>query len=106
MSHLPIRRARLRHSAAAIVSLFLASPLTAQQMAADSGRVVESGTFVLHKFEQAVGTERYVVRQRGDTLVMTTDFKFTDRGTEVPLTSTFRARRDLTPLAFEIKGSS
>jgi hypothetical protein len=75
-------------------------------MAGDSGRVVESGTFVLHKFEQAVGTERYVVRQRGDTLVMSTDFKFTDPGTEVPLTASFRARRDLTPLAFEIKGSS
>ncbi len=106
MSQLPIRRAHLRRSAAAIVSLFLASSLTAQQVAGDSGRVVESGTFVLHKFEQAVGTETYQVRQRGDTLVMTTDFKFTDRGTEVPLTASFRARRDLTPLAFEIEGSN
>src|SRR6202042_3022272 len=34
------------------------------------------------------------------------DFKFTDRGTPVPLSATFRSSEDLTPEAFEIKGQN
>ena len=37
---------------------------------------------------------------------MTVDFKFTDRGSAVPLTATFRSAKDWTPLAFEIKGKN
>jgi len=34
------------------------------------------------------------------------EFKFTDRGTDVPLSATFRGSDDLTPEAFEIKGKT
>ncbi len=37
---------------------------------------------------------------------MKVDFKFTDRGTPVPLAATFRGAADLTPQAFEIKGQT
>lgn len=66
--------------------------------------VVEQGKFTLHKFEQPIGEESYQIRRENDALVATINFKFTDRGTEVPLTTTFRAAQDLTPLSFEIKG--
>jgi imidazolonepropionase-like amidohydrolase len=66
--------------------------------------VLEQGKFILHKFEQPIGEETYQIRQENNSLVAQIDFKFTDRGSAVPLTTTFRAARDLTPQSFEIKG--
>ena len=73
-------------------------------VAQDSSPVVEQGKFTLHKFEQPIGQETYQIRRDGDSIMAKIDFKFTDRGSEVPLTTTFRAAQDLTPQAFEIKG--
>jgi len=73
-------------------------------VAQDSSPVVEQGKFTLHKFEQPIGQETYEIRRDGDSIMAKIDFKFTDRGSEVPLTTTFRAAQDLTPQAFEIKG--
>jgi imidazolonepropionase-like amidohydrolase len=66
--------------------------------------VVESGEFRLHKFEQPIGVESYTIARAGDSLVVRSTFEFTDRGTKVPLSATLRARQDLTPQSFEIKG--
>jgi imidazolonepropionase-like amidohydrolase len=68
--------------------------------------VVESGKFRLHKFEQPIGEETYEITREGDSLVVTSNFKFTDRGTPVPLAATLRTKQNLTPEAFEIKGST
>jgi imidazolonepropionase-like amidohydrolase len=68
--------------------------------------IVEHGKFTLHKFEQPIGEETYEIRRDGDSLAVKVDFKFTDRGTPVPLTTTFRGAADLTPQAFEIKGQT
>ncbi len=78
----------------------------AAQSAAVSGDVIEQGKFILHKFEQPIGQETYQVTLDGDTVATSIDFKFTDRGTEVPLSATFRAALDLTPKAFVIKGKT
>lgn len=69
-----------------------------------SSPIVEQGKFTLHKFEQPIGHETYEIRRDGDSITAKIDFKFTDRGSEVPLTTTFRAAQDLTPQSFEIKG--
>src|SRR5215472_1303581 len=74
-----------------------------QPPSTDSG-IVEQGHFALHKFEQPIGEETYEIRRDGDSLAAKIDFKFTDRGTGVPLAATFRAAQDLTPQSFEIKG--
>src|SRR5205807_1681782 len=66
---------------------------------------IESGKFRLHKFEQAIGEESYSVTRDGDSLVINSNFLFTDRGSKVPLTATLRTRQDLTPETFDIKGS-
>jgi imidazolonepropionase-like amidohydrolase len=66
--------------------------------------LVEQGKFTLHKFERPIGEETYEIRRDGDSIAAKIDFKFTDRGTAVPLSVTFRGAPDLTPQAFEIKG--
>ena len=76
----------------------------AQQASPANYGVIEQGKFTLHKFEQAIGEETYEIRRDGDALAVKADFKFTDRGTPVPLTVTFRGAQDLTPQAFAIKG--
>ncbi len=75
-----------------------------QAASADTSTIVEQGKFTLHKFEQAIGEETYEIKRDGDALAAKVDFKFTDRGSPVPLAVTFRSTQDLTPLSFEIKG--
>jgi imidazolonepropionase-like amidohydrolase len=67
---------------------------------------VEQGKFILHKFEQPIGEETYEVTKDGESLSVKMDFKFTDRGTPVPLNASFRSAPDLTPQSFEIKGKN
>jgi imidazolonepropionase-like amidohydrolase len=93
-------RASLSLALVAGFSLLTPIPICAQQ----SAPVLEQGKFTLHKFEQPIGEETYEIRRDGDSIAAKIDFKFTDRGTTVPLTTTFRAAQDLTPQAFEIKG--
>jgi imidazolonepropionase-like amidohydrolase len=68
--------------------------------------VVETGKFRLHKFEQLIGEETYETTREGDALVTRSTFKFTDRGSPVPLATTIRTTQNLVPLAFDIKGST
>src|SRR5208282_1134711 len=105
-----MKRLIKRHKAALVLSLRAAvavipRPATAQQSASDS-TPIEQGKFTLHKFEQPIGQEAYEIRREGDSLAVKIDFKFTDRGSPVPLTTTFRSASDLTPQAFEIKGQT
>jgi len=67
---------------------------------------LEHGKFVLHKFEQAIGEETYQIARDGETLTAKVDFKFTDRGTQVPLSASLVMGQDLTPQSFEIKGKT
>jgi imidazolonepropionase-like amidohydrolase len=92
---------------ATLLSTCSSAPLLAQQPAGQSGSaILERGTFRLHKFEQPIGEETYEIARDGNSLTAKIDFKFTDRGTEVPLSTAFRAAEDLTPQAFEIKGKT
>jgi imidazolonepropionase-like amidohydrolase len=84
----------------------LVAPLRAQGARTEGISAVESGKFRLHKFEQPIGEETYEIARQGDSLIAKISFKFTDRGTEVPLTASFRGGLDLTPQAFEIKGKT
>jgi imidazolonepropionase-like amidohydrolase len=77
-----------------------------QQSITDTSAIVEQGKFTLHKFEQPIGEETYEIKRDGDSLAVKMDFKFTDRGSPVPLSATFRGAPDLTPQAFEIKGQT
>jgi imidazolonepropionase-like amidohydrolase len=80
--------------------------LAAFVMQTQAQTVVEKGKFRLHKFEQPIGEETYETTREGESLVTKSDFKFTDRGSPVPLTATLKTDKNLTPQMFEIKGST
>jgi imidazolonepropionase-like amidohydrolase len=71
----------------------------AQQMSADSG------VFLLHKFEQHIGKETYHIINNKDSKTYTSDFKFVDRGSPVPLKTELRVNPVLEPLGLNIKGN-
>ena len=102
-----MNRSFLRIAKLFLSLLFAATSITAlaQQPAANGAPIIEQGKFTLHKFEQAIGEETYEIRRDDDSISVKINFKFTDRGTPVPLTTTFRGASDLTPQAFEIVGS-
>ncbi len=91
---------RPRGSAALLLAVALVPAASAQQ--ADS--VIESGTFTLYKFKQAIGAESYRVSRGPDGLVLADSFSFTDRGSPVPLRATLRTEANGDPIAFQIKG--
>lgn len=68
--------------------------------------VVEQGRFHLYWVQQLAGTETYVVRTRRDSLILTSDFEYVDRGTRVPLKTRLAMLQDLTPVRFEIRGKT
>jgi imidazolonepropionase-like amidohydrolase len=67
---------------------------------------VERGTLRLHYVQKPIGYERYAIARDGDTLTLTSDFDFSDRGGRVQLAATLRAKADFTPIAFRATGKS
>src|SRR5215469_11444887 len=95
----------MRKNLHALIFVTLAAlSVLAQQPSSSDLPLLEQGRFTLHKFAQPIGEETYEVRHDGDSITAKIDFKFTDRGTPVPLSATFRGAPDLTPQNFEIKG--
>ena len=62
---------------------------------------------MLHKFAKAIGQETYSIAASGETATLTSHFQFKDRGSAVPLESTFVSRTaDGTPVSYAAKGKS
>jgi Amidohydrolase family len=99
------RRARLFHvcrrlSISITLALVSVASVSAQEPAT-------SGTFVLHKFAKAIGKETYSIETAGENYKLTSHFLFTDRGSPVPLETTFVARTaDMAPRTYSAKGRS
>lgn len=70
----------------------------AQNMPADSG------TFLLHKFQQQIGRETYHITSNKDSKTYSDEFKFVDRGSPVPLQTELTVNPVLEPLGLKIKG--
>jgi imidazolonepropionase-like amidohydrolase len=66
----------------------------------------EKGRFILHKFARANGEETYSIEHAGGKLTLKSSFLFTDRGTKVPLKTTFTATDTLEPLSLALDGQS
>ena len=75
-------------------------------LASQAAAPAETGTFRLHKFAQAIGTETYTITRQDEGLTLESHFTFTDRGTTVPLAATLTASADYTPRTFTIAGST
>src|SRR5215467_15706835 len=67
---------------------------------------IESGSFRLHKFEQAIGEEKYTIQRSANEIAVTSAFEFTDRGTKVALTSKLNTSPTLMPLSFSAIGDT
>jgi imidazolonepropionase-like amidohydrolase len=79
---------------------FIAATLQAQDMP------IDSGTFLLHKFEQRIGKETYKVYNYKDSKKYVVDFKFVDRGSPVPLKATIKVNPVTDPRELVIKGKT
>ena len=94
----------------ALLCLAFAPWCAAQQPTASAqaaaANILEQGKFRLHKFEQPIGEETYQISQDGPSRLITSDFKFTDRNTPVPLNATLKVAADLTPEEFSVKGKN
>ncbi len=65
----------------------------------------DTGTFLLHKFQQKIGKETYQLSHEKDANIYGADFKFVDRGSPVPLKAELRVNPALDPLSLSIKGN-
>jgi imidazolonepropionase-like amidohydrolase len=88
------------------LSLLLLLLIAVASQAQNSSQSSESGKFRLHKFEQAIGEESYTITRQDETLTLKSDFLFTDRGSPVPLSTTFQAGSDYSPQSFNTHGST
>jgi imidazolonepropionase-like amidohydrolase len=88
---------------ALLLAILLAVPAVAQTT---PNPQPEQGSFVLHKFAKAIGKETYKIAYRGEELTLTSEFLFTDRGSPVPLSTTFVARTSLEPISLNLDGRS
>src|SRR5258708_841165 len=105
-----VMRVALALSLAAIIDV-----LSLGQAAPDP---TERGTLRLHYVQKPIGYERYEISPDGavvtspvdgrhaQSVKLTADFDFTDRGGRVQLAATLRTKADFTPLSFEAKGKS
>ncbi|TDW96121.1 amidohydrolase family protein [Dinghuibacter silviterrae] len=67
---------------------------------------MDTGSFVLHKFQQAIGKESYTSEETVGGRTYTVDFSFTDRAHKVPLKATLTMTPAGEPLGLRIKGST
>lgn len=89
------------------IGLAVAFVLVSSDWMAAQATPAASGSFVLHKFARAIGSETYSIENKGDEYTLTSHFLFTDRGSPVPLETTFVARtKDMVPVSYAAKGQS
>ena len=66
----------------------------------------DTTTFLLHKFAQNIGKEKYTTTKKDDNITYNIDFKFVDRGSAVPLHAVLVVRPDFEPVSFAEKGKN
>jgi imidazolonepropionase-like amidohydrolase len=88
------------------VRIILAAALGAWVATLGAPDAAEHGVLRLHYVQKPIGYERYDLVHDGDTLTLTSDFDFTDRGGRVQLAATVRTKPDFTPLSFKASGKS
>lgn len=68
--------------------------------------IIDSGSFFLHKFAQNIGKETYTLSKNGNELTYDVNFKFTDRGSPVPLKAKLVTTSSYEPISLFIKGNT
>lgn len=68
--------------------------------------IIDSATFLLHKFAQPIGKEHYTLTADDTGFTWAVDFKFVDRGSAVPLKARLSTTKDFEPRSLLIKGNT
>jgi imidazolonepropionase-like amidohydrolase len=76
------------------------------EQTAASLQVIEQGKFILYKYQAKVGEETYEIARDSNSVVAKSTFGLSYLGGKVSLATTWRAKADLTPERFEIKGDT
>jgi len=82
-----------------LISTF-AGRLVAQQP------VKDTGTYIIHKFAQAIGTEKFIITTSANGITGKVTFKYVDRGSLVSLKANVQLTPALQPVMFAIKGGT
>jgi imidazolonepropionase-like amidohydrolase len=85
----------------ALVAALACLPTCAQAQAP-----ADSATFLLHKFEQRIGTETYRLTRTAQAHTYDVDFKFVDRGSPVVLKANIAVTPAGEPLRLAVKGQT
>jgi hypothetical protein len=86
---IPDRKGSMKYSIFCCVTLLLVSA-RAQTPPADN--IVEAGRFELRLFEAPAGVETYRIVREGESLMMSFEFRYSDRGAQVSLAGKLRMR--------------
>jgi len=88
------------------IVIFCLCGLLAFNVNAQSPDSSEGATFLLHKFQQNIGKEKYQILKNGSEIIYQIDFKFVDRGGAVPLTAQLALNPNGTPISLVAKGKN
>jgi Amidohydrolase family len=68
--------------------------------------ISDSAVYLLHKWQQPIGREKYIAVKKGGTITYTVDFKYIDRGSPVQLKDSMVFTTAMDPLYYRIKGGT
>ncbi len=68
--------------------------------------VSDSAVYLLHKWQQPIGREKYIAIKTNGTITYTVDFKYIDRGSPVQLKDSMVFTTAMNPLYYRIKGGT
>ncbi len=89
-----------------IVFIFLFCNISLLHAQKPEASFADSGTFLLHKFEQNIGKEKYTVSKSDGNTFYNVNFKFVDRGSPVPLKAIFKLNAAMEPTGLYLKGNT
>ena len=89
-----------------LLTILLSGLLSLGVDAQSSQGTQTTGTFILHKFQQAIGKETYTLVKAADSLIIRSSFGFTDRGRDVPLETTIVTDLSGNPIYFKTNGNT
>jgi imidazolonepropionase-like amidohydrolase len=66
----------------------------------------DSAVYLLHKWQQPIGREKYIAVKKNETITYTVDFKYIDRGSPVQLKDSMVFTAAMDPVYYRIRGGT
>src|SRR5580698_8943814 len=68
--------------------------------------IPDSAFFLLHKWQQPIGREKYILVKQGGTITYHVEFKYIDRGSPVQLNDSMVFTSAMDPVYYRIRGGT